>query len=167
MSKRTKTKKIVKGYEIKGKNVLKRRGKIRKTKYSKRLQAGDPIGAPGSGERAPGPPSEGGLWTIKSKTKHKKGKFKKSLSKVIDKEGLRMTKEKKRVTRKGVLKEKKVVWVDGKRTVTKTRDGVEKGPNFLQRLFKGKNKKVQAAGGKLPSNIDSYNAILKKNNINQ
>ena len=73
MSKRTKTKKIVRGYEITDKNVLKRRGKIRKTKYSRRLQAGEHIGAPGSYERAPGPPAIGGLWVEELKTKHKKG----------------------------------------------------------------------------------------------
>ena len=52
-----------------------------------------------------------------------KGRFKKSLRKTVDKEGRRKTKVKKRVTRKGILKEKTVVWEDGKRKVIKMRDG--------------------------------------------
>ena len=97
------------GYSTKVKITDKRNSKIIKYKKDKRLLADEP--------------SEGGVLRTKIKKKWKKGELKKMITKVIDKEGSRKTKTKMRVTRKGVVKKKTVVWEDGKRKVIKTRDG--------------------------------------------
>ena len=97
------------GYSTKVKITDKRNSKIIKYKKDKRLLADEP--------------SEGGVFRTKIKKKWKKGELKKMITKVIDKEGSRKTKTKMRVTRKGVVKKKTVVWEDGKRKVIKTRDG--------------------------------------------
>jgi len=84
-----------------------RKGRIRKQKYKGKLLAGEP----------------GSTYSTKTKSKYKDDKLKKKKVKVVDKEGRRKTKTKVRVTRKGVVKKKTVVWEDGKRKVIKTRDG--------------------------------------------
>ena len=89
------------GYEEKQKTKLKRKDKILKIKKSKKLLAGEP--------------SEGGVLSVVSKTKFKKGKrgekFKKSLKKTVDKEGSRKTKVK---TRDGKVVKKKGYQTGGK-----------------------------------------------------
>ena len=129
------------GYEEKQKTKLKRKDKILKIKKSKKLLAGEP--------------SEGGVLSVVSKTKFKKGKrgekFKKSLKKTVDKEGSRKTKVKTRVTRKGVVKKKTVVWEDGKRKVIKTRDG------------KVVKKKGYQTGGKIDTDWEGRKRYFIKN----
>jgi len=104
--KRTKTKKYEDGYEVK--NVTVDRGDVNITKSDKRGVVYDPD----TWEPMADDPS--GVLREKSKVKTKGGEVVRSKSLVIDKGGHRKTKVK---TRRG--KTKKVVWEDGKRTVTR------------------------------------------------
>ena len=126
---------IIDGYKTKKVIKKTRKGRIEKTKSDERLLVDEP--------------SKGGVYRNQLKQKIKDGRLKKSTSKVVDKEGHRKTKIKKRLTRKGVLKTKTVVWEDGKRKVYKRRN---------TRTAKG-----YRAGGRLPSTDNS----LEYTNKNQ